>query len=529
MTRPTHFLAFLSLTTALLSVTPAHAAFEFIKKAAPKEATAPVAAPVVQVKAPATVPVTNLTPEVAAPVAPVPVWTAQQAPIVSSAPASIPLTPIVRDTDSLAVLDAPLLPDMDQLVAPARETLATQSASNVSQSVTPAPVVSKSSRDSVLWDKPAAAVEPVITEAPIMAADHLAPMTTSRTPMRAPEPIVETILETPQPAIASAPSDDVVVEGFGSGLPMVMALRQIVPAHYRFSFGPGVDPGQRVDWQGGKLWSQIVQDVAQSKGLQTEIAGNVVAVRRLGTSHVPTTNSAANSNMMEDVVLGASTFESAPVAPSAPIAPAVTPKRTMLSSSTVSSETSRPLPIINAHQDAQSQNTQGKAPVSLLALPDEKPLEKMPVVNKSIDVATVEPSAAKSLPPIIEEDHVTASLPMPLMDVSQPVAVAAPKTPIVGADLDAKQEWLALNGKTLRSVLQDWSQQAGVSLVWSSDFDYPLQTDIRIAGTYPEAVRTLLAGFNKAQPKPTGRLHKNSGVGAQPVLIVDTPRLINNR
>lgn len=526
MTRPTHFLAFLSLTTALLSVTPAYAAFEFIKKATPKQAAAPASAvtpatpahaPITST-APAAVPVTNLTPQAAAPQAPVPVWTAQHT------PKTIPLTPVVRDTDALAVLDAPLLPDMDQFVSttPTRQTLATQSASNVTQTATIAPV-SQSSRDAVLWDKKPAAVAP---SAPVTASDILNPMTTerpgnlaSRTPMRTPEPIVETILDTPQhtDAVSAAPSDDAMVEGFGSGLPMVMALRQIVPPHYRFSFGPGVDPGQRVDWQGGKLWSQIVQDVAQSKGLQAEIAGNVVAVRRAGASSMAT--STASNNMMEDVVLGGSTFDSVPVTKTAPVEP---PKRTLLSSSTVAQE-SAPPSIIHAHQDAQ-----GQAPVSLLAKPDVKPAETMPVVNKSIDIAAADPSPAKPLPPISDNEYVTPSEPLPLTEAPRAAFVQA-KTPQIGADLEAKQEWMALNGKTLRSVLQDWSQQAGVSLVWASDFDYPLQTDIRIAGTYPEAVRTLLAGFSKAQPKPTGRLHKNSNVGAQPVLIVDTPRLINNR
>jgi hypothetical protein len=520
MTRPSHLLSVLSLlsvTTALTCATPAQAAFEFIKKATPK--TAPAAAPVAPKPAPTTVPVTNLTPPAPEPVAPVPVWTAKQ-----PAPQAIPLTPVVSNSDSLMVFDAPLLPDMDQepvSLAPARQTLAQQSSNNVTTTTAPAPV-HDSAHDSVLWDdgKKPASVTSMTTERPDSVS--------ARIPMRPPEPIVETILETPQAPVAVAPSDDAVVEGFGSGLPMVMALRQIVPPHYRFSFGPGVDPGQRVNWQGGKVWSQIVSDVSSSKGLQSEIAGNVVAIRRAGTSSA--IGNGASSNMMEDVVLGATTFDTPeikrPVAPPAP-APVV-PKRTILSSTTT--DTSKPLPIVSTHKAPQE-----KPPVSLLALPDEKqldkPVERVPVAERSIDVAPAAslptPNEPHILPPIIEEDTIIASAPVPLMNntMTQPESV---KAPAVGADLNAKQEWLALSGKTLRSVLQEWSQQAGVSLVWSSDFDYPLQTDIRINGSYPEAVRTLLAGFSKAQPKPTGRLHKNANVGAQPVLIIDTPRLINN-
>jgi hypothetical protein len=94
-------------------------------------------------------------------------------------------------------------------------------------------------------------------------------------------------------------------------------------------------------------------------------------------------------------------------------------------------------------------------------------------------------------------------------------------------DLNTADEWSGLKDSTLRQVLTAWAQRAGVSLIWSLEYDYPLQTDVRIKGTFPDAVRTLLAGFNKAQPRPLGRLFKNTAVGGEPVLVVETQRLTN--
>ncbi len=51
-----------------------------------------------------------------------------------------------------------------------------------------------------------------------------------------------------------------VIEGFGSDIPLALALRQIVPAQYAFSFGPGANPGMIVSWEGGKPWNEVLKE-----------------------------------------------------------------------------------------------------------------------------------------------------------------------------------------------------------------------------------------------------------------------------
>ena len=540
---------------AVPAMAPAKTADDVIE--APARMAAPVSAakPVTAPTAPAMVPVTRTdAPQVniSDMAKPVPVWSAKP----QQATVDIPLTPIVSASDSLEIIDAPLLPELalrphTQAAAPLatsaaapRQMLATQSAST--RPMTTAKPMSASDAPAkpvdVVWDKPASAVA---------------------TPVVAPAPIVETILEpAPAPAPAApAPvviADDKVVEGFGSGIPMAMALRQIVPPQYRFSFGPGIDPGQRVSWQGGRKWSEIVSDMAQKQNLETEIAGNVIAIRKSGMA--PVLNSVsnlsgsaapgaapravANRSIMEDVVLGSSVLDTPAAKPAVDethVSSAALPPPAPLAK-----PVAMPLPTM----DMTSSDKPGDAPLSLLSNDTSKPApiaatDKMPVMDKTISVSKqtvtqettiaaptplakpLSPAMPTPLAPPIEDEMIVkpaSSLPLPNeTGVKVSVDSVASKAP---ADLNASQEWIARNGDTLRTVLQNWSQQANVSLVWASDFDYPLQTDIRIQGTYPEAVRTVLAGFSKANPKPVGRLHKNSGVGAQPVLLVDTARLI---
>ncbi len=49
-----------------------------------------------------------------------------------------------------------------------------------------------------------------------------------------------------------------VIEGFGNDMPLALALRQIVPAQYAFSFGKGVNPGAIISWTGGQPWNSVL-------------------------------------------------------------------------------------------------------------------------------------------------------------------------------------------------------------------------------------------------------------------------------
>jgi len=81
--------------------------------------------------------------------------------------------------------------------------------------------------------------------------------------------------------------------------------------------------------------------------------------------------------------------------------------------------------------------------------------------------------------------------------------------------------WAASRGDTLHKVLQEWSRHANVEFQWSSEYDYPLQASVSFTGTFEEAVRGLLSGFEEAHPQPVAELHSNSGAG-QMVLVVQT-------
>lgn len=59
-----------------------------------------------------------------------------------------------------------------------------------------------------------------------------------------------------------------VAHGFGQGVPLAFALRQIVPSGARVDLAEGVDPDAAVDWRGGREWNRVLSDAVSPLGLR---------------------------------------------------------------------------------------------------------------------------------------------------------------------------------------------------------------------------------------------------------------------
>lgn len=602
-----------SVSFVFLALAPlsAHAGFEFVpapspeaaKAAAPQEAATASPAEITDMVTnsvadeplapPANsfmdVPVDTVTP---APRKAPPVETIEVAPTATPAPAAdepmvlgrqaIPLTPVVKHSDALSIDDAPV------------------SASSVSHTVNAAPI----SSNDVLWDSaPSASVNemPVSTSSATVQSDMLPPVETSS-------------YDAASAAISDLQGGE-PVQGFGRQVPLALALQQIVPPSYRYSFDHGVDPGMRVSWTGGKPWKAIITDLARENDLNVDIVTNVVAFRRRTPMDIIDANTSVDSNL--DTVQGmgmrsVSALHEAPVAASTAVsnenpmsildpaakspkelkAKEVKRKRRERASFDRMLDYDTPAEGLVANKEIlvdDGNHAETPAAVAPASGSDKGSSEKVKPETRTklgsvsdtgygaepSPVALPTPIAPVAAPlPSIEEEKAAAAVKSPeekvieTVDTSAPMNIvptdipaAAPKAekeievasvnnawiapqsvdaiaaaPAMSAeavqaapavDMKTETEWEGYKNHTLRETLTAWSERAGVSVVWSSEFDYPLQTDVRVKSTYPDAVRTLLAGFSKAQPRPVGRLFKNDKVGAQPVLVVETQRLTN--
>jgi hypothetical protein len=89
----------------------------------------------------------------------------------------------------------------------------------------------------------------------------------------APVPVTRQALDSLRPA----PSFE-MVSGFGSDLSLAIALQQIIPPSYAYSFTSGVNPGMKVSWNGEKPWNVILDEMLAPLNLRAEIRGKTVRI-----------------------------------------------------------------------------------------------------------------------------------------------------------------------------------------------------------------------------------------------------------
>lgn len=286
-----------------------------------------------------------------------------------------------------------------------------------------------------------------------------------------------------------------IAEGFGRQIPLSIALRQIAPVDYEFLFEKGVDTGALVNWEGGQAWQVVMGSTLSKKGLSFSVRDNIVTVFEMGSAPMQADN-----------------FE---------------PQTAPGSEETVSVERLR--------SDIESQIAGASAMANMTPLPgnlkqDDMAMTPIPGEDGKSAVREVEILENNVVPPMAETsmDRQRKVQREQAEDKAEEVAYGQEPLELVAFQKPVQKQvrtWYGAKGSSLRSVLNDWSNKANVELYWDSEFDYPLKATVVVTGSFENAVQQILEGFDKAQPRPLGRLHKNNSDGP-PVLIVEANDLI---
>ncbi len=69
-----------------------------------------------------------------------------------------------------------------------------------------------------------------------------------------------------------------LAQGFGHDVPLVFAVRQVVPVRVHITYGPGVDEQQHVSWEGGKPWDQVLRSATKPLGLRVVMSHMAVEI-----------------------------------------------------------------------------------------------------------------------------------------------------------------------------------------------------------------------------------------------------------
>ncbi|MCF8495951.1 MAG: toxin co-regulated pilus biosynthesis Q family protein [Alphaproteobacteria bacterium] len=248
----------------------------------------------------------------------------------------------------------------------------------------------------------------------------------------------------PRQAAAGTSTTFTPVEGFGSDIPLALALSNVVPSHYSFAFGKDVNPGYRVSWTGGKPWNEIVADMVAPLNLTSSIQGQTVHI------------SAAGGNG----------FESADLTPQAPSV-----RRKSISDPGENPET----------QPAQTMNR-----VRMLS---ETRAQAEPLKSDSAPVPLVLDIKAYPRP----ESGLYYNT-----DTETPVKTGMKETQAQA------NFWEAEKGSDLHTLLQDWSETADVTLVWKAREDYRISKTIMVNDSFSKALKTVFSeGIENTAPSMT--------------------------
>ena len=332
-----------------------------------------------------------------------------------------------------------------------------------------------------------APITPVVIEAPKKSAIVApAPVLIESTPAKvfapAPAPVYSAPVAAPVPVVAPAPipvrapaaasvgSD--FVQGFADQVPLAVAMRQVLPNDYSFTAAEGVDQSTLVSWQGGRSWRDVMNGMLSSSGMAASVNDHMVVVEKV--------------------------VRAAPVATPAPIVPAPVVEQAPVKAA--APEPAAPQPEVKS------------SPTSLVPIASY-PQRVPPAVHTLKSVVEPAPAPVAAPAPVVPAP--SAAIPqIPVAALSTAPAVSA--SPVVAAP---SQVWDVRRGETLKSVLEAWCRQASVELYWSAEYDYPVKASLSFSGTFEEAVRDLLSGFQEAKPQPFGQLHRNAAAG-QATLVV---------
>ena len=247
--------------------------------------------------------------------------------------------------------------------------------------------------------------------------------------------------------VASAASSDFPnVVGFGSDMPLALAVQQIAPTDYTFSFSPGIDPGVRVSWDGGnKPWDQVLADTIAPIGLKARIDGKIVHIS--GDGSVPGKQAALDQRPGQPVPL--------------------------------KDENVRRTNIVDPGESSKAQ------PLSTIASMEEAASQQAAIQPAAAEIATKE--TTQEAVPLLPEDQAAHDA------GEQKISANTEQNNILAGTVPGvRGTWAVRQGDSLKETLNAWSKEANVELVWDATHDYTVDADITVNDTFQSAVGMIV-------------------------------------
>ncbi len=361
------------------------------------------------------------------------------------------------------------------------------------------------------------------------------------------DPEITPLPSAKEPAKKEPQSTYDAVEGFGSDLPLALALSQVVPPQYSYSFGSGVNPGARVSWNGGKPWDIVLKDMVAPLNVGATISGKSVILsssgkrsgsQTLGTLETKPKNSGekikrknildpGNQSPVEDSILVPMPGEMPP--PMTDDMSDALPDLDSpadLSSSYTREASGRTRMSETIEQEMKAENIQLRMRESeqeiLAPVEPYKP-------GRKYDLVQTQDASSERMPEFASaQDMETVELKQASVPQDAPFQTVSQKLAVVGEEMKSANKvsandmrmWEAHKGDSLKETLVNWSRDANINLVWNTPKDYTVGSNVLMNGTFKSAIKSIFAEGLSGLDKPPFRFVDNPNSNQPTTFIV---------
>ncbi len=154
-------------------------------------------------------------------------------------------------------------------------------------------------------------------------------------------------------------------------------------------------------------------------------------------------------------------------------------------------------------------------------------VETQATETKVVETKAADKTGTKVVETTVVEKTTTESTGAPVVSVVAPSKVEEKtiKTVVSQKSALAKKvaygeechDWEATAGSTLRTLLMDWGEKSGWTVIWKLERDYHLEAGVVFRGTFTEVSGALIRSFARATPAPIGTFYKGNRV-----LVINT-------
>lgn len=339
------------------------------------------------------------------------------------------------------------------------------------------------------------------------------------TPAASLEPAVQAVKDS-----ISATSQFPEVQGFGNNMPLVMALQQVVPPQYAYSFGSAVNPGAQVSWSGGRPWDQVLNDMLVSLGLKANLSGNTIMITVMKQASV--TSTSQPDNLSDPLSLeshapeAGTTSEEIGSADSASLDEPLELKRADKQDSMMMVEVNRAVRETMDEPQPTDYKRKIDAPEVKITSYNVRDTSKEPMTLKRGSIQDPGEQALETATAPAESGNDTRRQEVQDFIINPHPFSDAPNEKRA-ATLNIDKSWQAKAGDSLRDVLEKWASQENVQLVWEAAHDFTLTSNVYVSGSLKNAVNVLSANSLDKNQAPVIHFIKQGNQDSFSLIVQD--------